>query len=136
MAGQPMPVEIAWEGELLFQGTAGGRGLVIDGNAVAGCSPMELLAFGLAGCMAVDVVHILGRMRAGLAALRVSVEGTRAEDEPRRFTKFVLRMELAGKGLRPSDIDRALSLSREKYCSVYHSLRGDVELETSYSIVS
>ncbi len=97
---------------------------------------MELLAFGLAGCMAVDVVHILGKMRAGLAALRVSVEGTRAEVEPRRFTRIVLRMELAGKELRPSDIDLALSLSREKYCSVYHSLRTDIELDVSYSIVS
>jgi len=125
---------LEWKGDLLFHGDVDGRELVLDGNRETGCSPMESLMLSLAGCMAIDVVHILGKMRTGPKLVRVQVEGERAATEPKRFTRLRLRFEVAGEKINPADVERALSLSREKYCSVYHSLRTDIEVDTSYII--
>jgi putative redox protein len=95
---------------------------------------MEALMFALAGCMAIDLVHILGRMRAELHSLKTEIHGERAQTEPKRFTRIGLRYLLSGNHINPSEVERAIALSREKYCSVYHSLRPDLELETSYVI--
>ncbi len=115
-------------------GDAGGRQVEIDGDAQAGCSPMELLTFSLAGCMAADIVHILGRMRAGLKSVDARIEGTRAETEPKRFTRLNLHFDLGGSGINAPQVERAIALSREKYCSVYHSLKSDIEINISFSI--
>lgn len=127
---------LEWKGELLFHGGVDGRELTLDGGRKAGCSPMEALMLSLAGCMAIDVVHILGRMRAEPKSVRVQVEGERAATEPKRFTRLRLRFEVAGEKINPVEVERALSLSREKYCSVYHSLRDDIEVDTSSIIHS
>ncbi len=125
---------LEWKGELLFRGAVEGRELLLDGARKAGCSPMESLMLSLAGCMAIDVVHILGKMRAGPKSVRVEIEGERAETEPKRFTRLRLRFNIGGENITPAEIERAISLSREKYCSVYHSLRTDIEVDTSYII--
>ena len=127
---------LEWKGELLFRGEVDGRELKLDGNRKAGCSPMEALMLSLAGCMAIDVVHILGKMRAAPKSVRVHIEGERAATEPKRFTRLRLRFEVAGEKINPAEVEHALSLSREKYCSVYHSLRSDIEIDTSYTIRS
>jgi putative redox protein len=134
MAGTILSGEIEWRREQQFHGTAGEHGLELDGNARVGFSPMELLLFSLAGCMAMDIVHILRKMRTSPEAMRTLVEGTRSESEPRRFLRITLRFELLGENLKPADIERAICLSREKYCSVYHTLRSDLEIETSYTL--
>jgi putative redox protein len=131
---QPVEARLDWTGELRFQASVGENGLVVDGKRQGACSPMELLLVGLAGCMAIDVVHILGKMRAVPDALQVSVEGVRADSEPRRYTRISLRFALQGEGLSQAEVERAIALSREKYCSVYHSLRSDIEVETSCTI--
>jgi putative redox protein len=106
---------------------------VIDGDAEAGPSPMQSLLLGLAGCMAVDVVMILQKMRVPLEGLAIRAEGERAPEPPRRFTQ--IRLVYETRGLAPADsdkLDRAIELSREKYCSVLHTLRPDtlVSIET------
>lgn len=123
---------LEWEGGLEFRGTAGERSLVLDGKRLAGCSPTETLTLALGGCMAIDVVIILEKRRAALDSLRVDIEGVRAPDEPRRFTKIALRFSLAGSGFEAPHVERALALSREKYCSVWHSLQPDIDLETTF----
>jgi putative redox protein len=125
---------LEWKGRLLFRGELNGQELMLDGNRVEGLSPMEALMFALAGCMAIDLVHILGRMRAEMQSLKTEIEAERAPTEPKRFTKIQLRYTLSGKEIKPADVERAIALSREKYCSVYHSLRPDLELVTSYVI--
>ncbi len=125
---------LEWKRDLLFTGEMDGRELVLDGKRQDGLSPMEALMFALAGCMAIDLVHILGRMRAELHSLKTEIEGERAQTEPKRFTRIRLRYILTGTGIKPSDVERAIALSREKYCSVYHSLRQDMDLVTSYVI--
>jgi putative redox protein len=134
MAGKVMQAELNWREGLRFQATLGNRQVELDGNAQAGCSPMEMLMLSLAGCMAIDVVHILAKMRTEVHSLRASIEGARAETEPRRFTRLALRFEVGGQALKDADVERAIRLSREKYCSVFHTLRSDLTIETTYSL--
>jgi putative redox protein len=89
-----------------------------------------MLLLSLAGCMGVDVVDILNKSRVPLEALRVEVEGDRAPEPPRRFEAIRLTYHVRG----PSDADqgkleRAVQLSKDKYCSVLHTLRPDVDLD-------
>jgi putative redox protein len=125
---------LEWKSGLLFSGRVDGRELLLDGKREAGCSPMEVLMLALAGCMAIDLVVILGKMRAEVTSLRADIEGERATGEPKRFTRLALRFDISGKDVKPTEVERAISLSREKYCSVYHSLRGDLRVETSFTL--
>jgi len=125
-----MELELRWSGEgLRFHSDVAG-GVVIDGDAVAGPSPMQSLLLGLAGCMAVDVVLILQKMRAAPEGLRVRVEGVRAPEPPRRFTAIRLVYETEGSVPVPQDrLEQAIALSRDKYCSVLHTLRPDTAID-------
>lgn len=93
---------------------------------------MQALAFGFAACMAMDVVHILTKGRHALRGCRVHLSGQRAQNDPHRFLAFDLRFSVAG-NIPEEAVDRAIQLSREKYCSVWHSLREDIQLTVSAS---
>jgi putative redox protein len=129
----PVTVALEWKGGLRFAGAAAGGELVVDGDSAAGPSPVQLLAFAVAGCMAADLVHILERSRVPPRGVRVNFTGERAERDPRRFVRIGLRFDVSGDV--PADkVERALALSRETYCSVWHSLRPDVELQVSFEV--
>jgi putative redox protein len=96
---------------------------------------MQALAFGLAACMAMDVVHVITKGRFKLLALRASLVGQRAPEEPRRFTAITLHYTITGDVPRDK-VERAIELSREKYCSVWHSMRQDIDLKVTYQVVS
>ena len=129
----PVTAELLWANDLQFGGTSGSAAVVIDGNSAAGPSPMQLLAFALAGCMSADVVSILQKGRHPLTGLRVSLTGERASDAPRRFLRIVLHYHVAG-AVSPDAVERAIALSRDKYCSVWHSMGQDIDFITSYDI--
>ena len=107
--------------------------MTLDSASVAGPSPMQALAYGLAGCMAIDVVHILKKGRQDLRGLHVRLTGVRADTEPRRFVSMDLHYAVTGH-VAPDVVQRAVDLSREKYCSVWHSMRQDIELNITFSI--
>ena len=126
----PVEVELTWEGDLRFRGRAGRSPVVVDSDGAAGASPVQSLALALAGCMSVDVVHILQRGRQPLRGLRARLVAERASADPHRLVRVSLRFTVTGDV--PADkVDRAIALSREKYCSVWHSLRPDIEFTTS-----
>ena len=107
-----------------------GPDLVLDGKSGAGQGPMDALLLSLAGCMALDVQAILERSRVPLTGLEVEVEGERAQVHPRRYTTIRLVYRLEGPGEEDQrKVDRAVELSEEKYCSVLHSLRTDINFE-------
>jgi putative redox protein len=94
---------------------------------------VESLALSLAGCMGSDVVHILVKGRVELKGLTARIIAERAPEDPRRLVKVDLRF--AVRGAVPADkVERAITLSREKYCSVWHSLRPDIAFTTSYEV--
>lgn len=129
MAKPATSVDLTWTRDLVFTATGTrDRSLVTDGHSQAGFSPVELLAIATAGCMAIDVVHILGKSRRPPTALRAQFTGTRSDAEPHRFVGVRLTFEIEG-DVVPSIVDRAVQLSRDKYCSVWNSLREDITLD-------
>jgi putative redox protein len=130
-ARPPVTVEMDWEGGLRFRGRAGDRELRLDGDSAAAVSPVEALVLALGGCMASDVVHILVKGRVELKGLSARLAAERAPEDPRRLVRVDLRF--AVRGALPADkVERAIALSREKYCSVWHSLRPDIAFTTSF----
>jgi putative redox protein len=129
----PTVIDLTWERDLVFSGTSGNVGVTLDSASAAGPSPMQALAFGLAGCMAMDLVHILRKGRHDLQSLRADLTGTRADEEPRRFTSITLHYTLTG-GVAPEQVERAIQLSREKYCSVWHSMRQDLPFTITFTV--
>ena len=128
-----MLAELVWSGDLRFEASSGTNRIVIDGDSKGGPSPTQCAAIGLAGCMAADVVDIVRKGRHPLTALRVTCTGRRAEEPPRRFLEISLRFDIQG-AVPPEAVERAIALSREKYCSVWHSFRQDITLTTSVHI--
>jgi putative redox protein len=124
---------LRWEGGLRFD--VGDGKVLVDGDGQAGPSPVFALVASLAGCMAADVVHVLTKARLPLESLTVAVRAERAPSDPRRVVKAALRFEV--KGAVPADrVERAIQLSRETYCSVWHSLARDIELTTEVVLAS
>lgn len=132
--GDGWTVEARWTGRRRFE-ARGPIPAVVSMDARAGsggdgsaATPMETVLIALAGCTGMDVVGILEKMRAPLRVLTVRVTGERAATHPKVFTKIHVRYECSGPGLTPAQVDRAVRLSQEKYCSVSAMLRPTVEL--------
>jgi putative redox protein len=129
----PVAVTLQWTHDLVFETTiAAGRGPVLDGDSVAGASPPQALALALGACMGIDVVSILKKGRHDLRGLKVAVVGTRADEPPSYFTGFTLHYAVTGP-VPDAAIQRAIDLSRDTYCSVWHSLRQGTPLEVTFS---
>lgn len=123
------------ERDLYFMGTTQrGYEVEFDVRYEEGCSPTETLLLSIAGCLSIDVVHILRKMRCDITKFEISADGARKPDPPQYYTSIDMMIHISGEGLTPKKIDRAIALSKEKYCSVYHSLRKDLEVNVNYEI--
>ena len=131
----PAQVELAWEHDLVFKGTSGSVGLTLDSAAVEGPSPMQALALALTGCMAMDLVHILQKGRHPFTGLRAALTGRRSPEDPKRFTDVDLHFVVTGT-MPDAVVQRGIDLSREKYCSVWHSMRQDIVLTVTFSVTA
>jgi putative redox protein len=126
-----MKATLRWTGEALrFEGQGEDTPWIpIDGGRETGPSPMQTLLLSLAACSAADVVEILGKMRVPLEGLEVRLEGDRAPEPPRRYTAIRILYRVRGVPPEAEDkVQRAVALSREKYCSVVHTLRPETEI--------
>ena len=127
----PVVVNLEWQEGLRFVARDATHAWVLDGRNEDGPSPVVALGAALAGCMAIDLVHILTRGRFAVRSLTAALVGERAETEPRRFVTIDLRFTIDTDA--PDDqIARAITLSHDKYCSVWHSMRPDIALTTSF----
>jgi putative redox protein len=129
----PITSTLTWQGDLRFRAVTGANTLIFDSDSQAGPSPPQAVAMALAGCMAIDVADIVIKGRHRLTALEARITGDRAEAPPRRFTHFTLHFEVTG-DVPVHVLERAIQLSRDKYCSVWHSLRADTVLETTFEV--
>ncbi|HBR29781.1 MAG TPA: peroxiredoxin [Firmicutes bacterium] len=133
-----MQAKLVWDGVLGFEATGGsGRSITTDAPVAAGGrslgpTPMELVLFGLGGCMGIDIVQILQKSRVEITDFTMELEGERASEHPKGFTKIKIHLHLRGKGLGDVVIGRAINLSMEKYCSVRSSLKAEVVTEYSF----
>ena len=129
----PTIVDLTWTSGLQFAASARrpASTITIDGDSGTGPSPVQILAYALAGCMSADVVHVLTKGRHPLRALRAHLVGERAADDPHRFLRIDLHFTVEG-GVAADAVARAIALSREKYCSVWHSMRQDIEFQVTF----
>jgi putative redox protein len=128
-------VTTRWLGDLRFEGGSPGKpAILVDGNATAATSPVELLLLAAATCTASDVVIILQKQRITLESLDISVRGTRREEEPRRYTAIAFHFAVRGAGADDVKVRRAVDLSLEKYCSVVASLAPDIPISYDVTI--
>lgn len=135
MTKPPAVAELRWTRDLVFKATSGATSITIDGNSREGPSPVQALAIALVGCMSADVADILTKGRHPFRALRSHISADRAQSNPHRFVRVTLRFTVEG-SVPPDAVARALALSHEKYCSVWHSLRQDIELTTTFDVVA
>ncbi len=128
-----MTVHLVWQGDLRFKGNVDGSPLSVDGDGGSGASPVQMLATSLAGCMAIDVVHILEKLRTPATALSVELAVQRAERDPRRVVSANMTFTVVG-NVPDKNVQRALDMSRETYCSVWQSLRQDITFECTFEV--
>ena len=118
-----MKARIKWVENVSFIAESGsGHALVMDGAPEGGGRnlgprPMELVLMGTGGCTAYDVVHILRKSRAPVTDCVVEIDAERAEEDPKVFTKIHFHFIVTGNGLKPAQVERAVHLTAEKYCS-------------------
>ena len=126
---------LTWDKDLIFLGrTPRGFELDFDAEAQWGCIPTESLLLSIAGCLAIDVVSFVTKMKAKILKFKVDIVGERNPTPPQYYTKVDMVLHISGENITPKKLDRAISLSQEKYCSVYHSLRKDLKVNVTYAI--
>ncbi len=124
---------LTWDRELIFTGTTQqGYEIAFDAHAQWGCKPTEALLLSLAGCMGIDVVMFLQKMRVQLTSFKMELVGERNPTPPQYFKAIEIVLHIGGKNLNAQKVDRAVSLSHDKYCSVYNTLRKDLEMNVRY----
>src|SRR5262245_49465257 len=133
MAKPPVVAELVWAEALRFDVTSAQIRTVVDGDSVAGPSPVQMLVIGLAGCMAADLVDIVRKGRHPLTGLNARIVAERAQEPPTRVLRAQLHFHVRG-DVPATAVGRAIALSRDKYCSVWHSFREDIELTTTFDI--
>jgi putative redox protein len=125
---------LTWDKDLIFVGRTN-RGYEVEYDALQqwGCSPTETLLLSVAGCMGIDMVSFLKKMKCEIRSYKMDIMGERNPTPPQYYTAIDMVITVAGSGLTTKKIERAISLSQEKYCSVYHSLRKDMKVKVEYT---
>ncbi|MBF0626886.1 MAG: OsmC family protein [Magnetococcales bacterium] len=117
-----------------------GHTVVMDGSLEVGgrnmgVRPMELLLIGLGGCASIDVLTILRKGRHVVSDCEVSIQGERAENDPKVYLEITLHFVVTGRDLPSKAVERAIQLSEEKYCSASAMLSKTATIRTTYEIV-
>jgi putative redox protein len=136
-----MKARAHWVEGMAFMGEAGsGHAVVMDGapeygGRNIGIRPMEMLLIGLAGCTGFDVVQILKKGRETVTGCDVEVEAERATEDPKVFTKIHIAYRVTGRGLSRAKAERAVTLSKDKYCSASIMLGATAEISYNLDVV-
>jgi len=126
-----MEAKVVWKDNLHFSASAGSAStlLLASGGESEGFSPMELIAVGLAGCTAMDVISILQKKKQDVTAFEVKVTAERVETQPRVFSHIWVEYIVIGHDVELQAVERAVELSVTKYCSVQAMLGKAVPIE-------
>ena len=136
-----MKARVKWVENAMFVGESGsGHSVVMDGpeehgGRNMGIRPMEMLLLGMGGCTAFDVMHILKKSRQAVTNCEVEMAAERVDTEPKVFSKIHVHFIISGNDLKEKQVERAVSLSAEKFCSASIMLgRAGVEITHDYEI--
>lgn len=136
-----MKARIKWVQDAEFVGESGsGHSVVMDGppefgGKNRGVRPMEMILLGLGGCTAFDVVHILKKARQPVTDCAVELHADRAMQDPKVFTRIHIHYVITGSGLKDNQVERAVRLSTEKYCSASIMLSKSVEISHDFEVI-
>jgi putative redox protein len=136
-----MKARIKWIENVCFMGESEtGHAVVLDGAPDAGgrnlgMRPMEMLLIGMGACTSFDVVTILKKARQPVSDCVAEIDAARADEIPKVFTKIHVHFVITGKGLNPTQVERAVKLSAEKYCSASIMLGKSAEVTHDFEIV-
>ncbi len=97
--------------------------------------PMQMILVALAGCSGVDVVNILKKKRVNFSNLEIEVSGARADTHPKVYTDIHVRYFIWGKDIKKKDVEQAIRLSEDKYCSVSAMLKSTAKIHSDYKIL-
>ena len=126
-------LSLDWAGELKFKNSSGSPAIELHSGSPGVTSPPQALGYAIMACMAMDVVHVLERARNDLRTMSVKFIGKRSSEHPRRFISVTLHFDLTGR-IDAHVVDRAIELSRVKYCSVWNSLNPDIAFTATHRI--
>ena len=130
-------ITASWKGESTFIGHNSQGGIVqmgiLDGKP--GVGPMQLLLVALAGCTGMDIISILKKKNTDITEFQVRVRGTRADDHPMIWTQIHISYQIWGNQIISKDVDQAIKLSENKYCSVGIMLSKSTNITSDYSIM-
>jgi putative redox protein len=136
-----MKARIKWQDGINFTGeTESGHAVQIDGapdigGKNLGPRPMELILLGLGGCSSIDVILILQKSRQEITDCVVEIDAARATEDPKVFTDIHLHFIVTGKNLKAQQVERAINLSAEKYCSASIMLKSTVNITHDFEII-
>jgi len=136
-----MRARIKWVEGVSFLGeTESNHAVLMDGapeygGRNLGPRPMELVLIGTGGCTAFDVVHILKKARQQITDCVAEIEADRADTDPKVYTRIHFHFIVTGKGLKHDQVERALNLSAEKYCSASIMLGKTAAITHDFEIV-
>ena len=136
-----MNIKVSWAGEALFIGeSTTGHKLLMDGPPEGGGRnlgprPMEMLLLGTGSCSCYDVISILKKSRQNVVRCEVEVSSKRAETEPKVFTDIHIHFKVFGVDLKERQVERAVSLSAEKYCSASIMLGASANITHSFDVL-
>ncbi len=136
-----MKATIKWvDGVSFVAESESGHAVVLDGPPDAGgrnigMRPMEMVLAGMGGCTAFDVVSILQKARQPVTDCRVELSAERADEIPKVFTRIHVHFIVSGRGLKPAQVERAVKLSAEKYCSASIMLGKTATITHDFEVV-
>jgi len=136
-----MNISVKWiDGMLMVGKSDSGHAIVMDGppeigGENLGVRPMEMLLIGMAGCTMIDVVSTLKKMREDIIDCQTQVSADRAEEYPKVFTNIHVHFVLRGNQLNLSNVDKAIKLSAEKYCSASIMIGKTANITHDYEII-
>ena len=136
-----MKARIKWVENVCFMGESEtGHAVILDGALDAGgrnlgMRPMEMLLIGMGACTSFDVVTILKKSRQPVTDCVAEIEAARADEIPKVFTRIHVHFVVTGQGLNPAQVERAVKLSAEKYCSASIMLGKAAEITHDFEIV-
>jgi len=127
------------EGMTFVAESGSGHAVVVDaapdvGGKNLGARPMELVLMGTGACSAIDVVHILRKARQPIMGCVIELDSERAAEDPKVFTRIHMHFVVTGKGLAQAQVERAIKLSKEKYCSATIMLGKTADVTFDYEI--